>query len=66
MAIDGRSQRQIFQTVTCRLERGEKGPTDSFNEEEKKWYNDIEKEILENRASGRIVNYDFPNDYDWD
>ena len=65
MALDGRSQRQIFQTVTCRQERGVNGPPDSYNEEEKKWYNDIEKEILENRAAGRIVTYDFPNDYDW-
>jgi len=65
MALDGRSQRQIFQTVTCRLERGVTGQPDSYNEEEKKWYNDIEKEILENRAAGRIVTYDFPNDYDW-
>lgn len=37
MALDGRSQRQIFQTVTCRLERGVNGPPDSYNEEEKKW-----------------------------
>lgn len=66
MALSGRDMRQIFQTVTCRLDRGVKGPPESFTDEEKKCYNDFEKEILENKAAGRIVNYDFPNDYDWD
>jgi len=60
-----RDQRQIFQTLTCRLDRGEKGPPESFTKEEKKFYLDMEKEVLENRKAGRIVNYDFPNDYDW-
>ena len=62
--LDGRRERQIFQTVTCRLDDGKKGPPDSYTDEEKKFYAETENEILENRRNGRIVNYHFPNDYD--
>ena len=65
MALDGRRQRQIFQTVTCRLDEGKKGAPASYSDEEKTYYLSVEKEILENRAAGKTVNYDFPNDYDW-
>ncbi len=64
MALDMRRQRQIFQTVTCRMDRREEGPPASYSDEEKAYYLEVEKEIIENRKAGRIVNYDFPYDYD--
>ncbi|MBQ8074219.1 MAG: hypothetical protein IJ231_10705 [Clostridia bacterium] len=64
--LSGRRMRQISQTVLARLNEGLKGAPASYSEEEKKYYGDFEKEILADRAAGRIVNYDFPNDYDWD
>lgn len=64
MALSGRDMRDVFQTVTCRLDRGEKGSPASLTDEEKEFYIKMEREILENEKAGRIVNYDFPNDYD--
>ena len=56
--------RDVFQTVTCRLDRGEKGPPASFTDEEKEFYIKMEREIPENEKAGRTVNYGFPNDCD--
>lgn len=64
MKLDSRTMRQIFQTVTVRLERGLKGPPDSFTDEEKKYYLETEKAILEDRENGFKGTYSFPNDYD--
>jgi len=66
MAMNGRERMGVFKTVMCRLDDGKKGPPDSFSEEEKKLYLEYEKEIEENKKAGRIVNYSFPNDYDWE
>lgn len=66
MALSGRDMRDIYQTLSCRLDDGKKGPPDSFTEEEKKMYLEMEKSVLADRKAGRIVNYDFPNDYDWE
>ena len=62
--LDSRRMNQIFQTVTVRLERGINGPPDSYDEEEKKYYLETEKGILEDRKNGFTGTYSFPNDYD--
>ena len=62
--LESRRMRQIFQTVTVRLERGLKGPPDSYTEEEKKYYAETEKGILKDREEGFTGTYGFPNDYD--
>lgn len=64
MALSSRDMNQIFQTVTVRLERGLSGPPDSFTDEEKKFYIETEKGILEDRKNGFTGTYSFPNDYD--
>ena len=64
MALSSRDMLQIFQTVTVRLKRGQKGPPDSFTEEEKKYYLATEAGILEDRKEGFQGTYGFPNDYD--
>ena len=64
MALDSRRMNQIFQTVTVRLERGLKGPPDSYSEEEKKYYIATEEGILQDRKEGFKGTYSFPNDYD--
>lgn len=61
-----REQMQIYQTVSVRLKEGKKGPPDSFTEEQKEWYRKMEKSTLEDQKAGRIVNYSWPNDYDWE
>ena len=62
--LNGRRMNQIFQTVTVRLEEGRNGPPDSYSEEEKKYYIETEKQILEDRKNGFQGVYFFPNDYD--
>jgi len=62
--LDSRRIRQIYQTMSCRLEEGKYGPPDSFSEEEKTLYREMEKSTLENRKNGRVVTYSFPHDYD--
>ena len=62
--MDGRRMRQIYQTVVCRLEMGKSGPPDSYSEEEKKYYSETEKGILDDRKNGFEGTYSFPDDYD--
>lgn len=62
--MDSRRMNQIFQTMTVRLERGLKGPPDSYTDEEKKLYSEMEKSTLEDRENGFTGTYGFPNDYD--
>ena len=64
MALDSRRMNQIFQTMTCRLDEGLKGPPDSYDPEEKDYYAKIEAEYLENKKEGFKGTYSFPNDYD--
>ena len=64
--LSSKQQMQIFQTMLARLDQGKNGPPDSFTDEEKDWYKKMEESTLEDRQAGRIVNYDFPNDYDWE
>ena len=64
MALEGCRCRQIFQTVMCRLERGMKGPPDSYSDEEKDYYRKTEAGILQDREDGLVVNYSFPDSYD--
>ena len=62
--MDDRRCRQIFQTVMCRLDDGKEGPPDSYSEEEKDYYRKIETGIIQDRETGLIVNYSFPDNYD--
>ena len=57
---------QVFQTMSVRLKEGQNGPPDSYTDEEKAFYREMEKSTLEDEKAGRIANYDFPNDYDWE
>lgn len=66
MALSTRRMYQIFQTMTCRQDDGRMGPPESYSEEEKKFYLDIEKEYLECKKTGKKVDFYFPNDNDWD
>ena len=62
--MDTRRRFQIFQTCTVRLKEGMSGPPDSYTDEEKEYYIETEKCILEDRANGFSGTYIFPNDYD--
>ena len=62
--LSGLDMRQIYQTVSYRLRKGLKGPPDSFTDEEKAFYKEMEESTLRDRAEGRVANYDFPEDYD--
>jgi len=64
MALESRRMRQIFQTVTVRMDLGKKGPPDSYSPEEKEYYNSVEKSILKDEKEGFKGTYSFPNDYD--
>lgn len=62
--LSGRRMRQIYQTMSVRLKEGKKGPPDSYSDEEKAFYKEMEESTLKDQAEGRVVNYDFPEDYD--
>ena len=57
-----RRHRQIFQTMTVRLDEGKFGPPDSYSEAEKELYRKFEAGCLEDRKNGRMVNYSFPDE----
>ena len=66
MALDDRTSRMVFQTALARSDEGKNGAPEGFSKEEKELYLEYEKEIAENKKSGAIVNYSFPNNYDWE
>ena len=65
MALSTRRQYQIYQTMSVRLREGTSGPPDSYTDEEKAFYREIEASTLEDKKAGRVTNYYFPDDNDW-
>ena len=55
---------QILQTVIARTKEGLFGPPDSYPDEEKEYYREMEKDILEIRKAGFEGTFAIPNDYD--
>ena len=55
---------QILQTVISRTKEGLLGAPDSYPDEEKEYYREMEKDILEIRKAGFQGTFAIPNDYD--
>ena len=67
MELTDRRRNAILQTAIIRAERGQRGAPESYGPEEKAYYLDLEKEILDNLSRGIKPNYSISccNDDDW-
>ena len=62
--LNSSRKNQILQTVISRTKEGLLGAPDSYPDEEKEYYREMEKDILEIRKAGFQGTFAIPNDLD--